>query len=965
MTRRSLVAALLLAAAACGGPAKPLPPPTIAAPPVAEATPPGRTPVAGIGADDAPLPLWSQITHGKLANGLTYYVLPAHKPEKRAYLWLAVNAGSNLEDPDQHGLAHFDEHMAFNGTKRFPAAALIDYIQSIGMRFGADLNAYTNNDETLYQLEVPTDKPEFLGKGLDILRDWAGDVTYDPKEVEKERGVVREEWRLRSGAGQRVFDKQAKVLFKDTRYADPVIGEVATIDHAPRDVVARFYKDWYRPDLMAVIVVGEIDPAQIEGEIQKRFGDLKNPATERPRAAAGLAKATGTRVSIETDKEATNTEVGVYNLVPTRGKASRKDNRRQLVEALYAALLNERYAVLRRNPDAPFLSASAGAENEMREVDWFAREARVKTGKTEEALRALLVEVARVERHGFTATELDRARANLARSFEELEATAATHQSRSYAQEIARNFFTHELIVGPAAERKLAEELLPTITVAELNEVARGFGGPENRVITISAPEGAKLPTQERVLQIVAEVAKADVPAWEDKPVPTTLVAQAPKPGTIVSEKVNAATGTTEWTLSNGAHVIVKPTDFEADSIVLEASSPGGLATAKDKDYPQLRFVDQVVALGGAGELDSDQLTKVLTGKNVSVSTQTGELTENVTGTASTKDLETMFQLVYLRLTAPRKDAAQVDIWKAAVAQQLGNLDHDPGFILARNTADTLYNHNPRKAVPSAEAVAKVDVDKSFAFYADRYGDVTDFTFVIVGATDLARVKPLVETYLASLPAKGRREKLRDSGIRKVAGVVKKQWTAGQAPRASVQLDFHGDEAWSRDKDRDLFVLGSVLSDILREDLREDKSGVYGVGAGGQMQRAAHPERSFQVQFGCDPKRVDELIGAVLADMEKLAKNGPSDEELEKVRQTFLRNRETELRRNRTWSSWLVVSARFGDDPAILLDPSGMLARITVKNVQAAAKHYLDRKSLFQAVLLPEAAAPAAPAAKP
>ncbi len=802
------------------------------------------------------------------------------------------------------------------------------------------------------------------------MRDWAGDATYDPKEVEDERGVVREEWRLGRGANQRLFDKQSKVLFAGSRYAEHLpIGQVEIIDHAPRDTLYRFYKDWYRPDLMAVIVVGEIDPAQIQKEIESRFGDLKNPANERPRGHAEVPTADGTRVSIETDREATRTEVAVYNGIAARGVASKNDQRRLIVEQLYAMMLDERFATLGRKPDAPFTRAGAGVESFVREVDYFSRNATVKNGRTEDALRALMTEIARVERHGFTETELARARTNLMREEEESEAREATRNSRSYAQEIVRNFLKHEAMIGAAGERKLAEEFLPTITVAELDALAKSYGDDKNRVIVISAPDGTALPTKERVLQIVDEVAKSDVPAWEDKPVATTLMTQAPKPGKIVKEKVNAAVGTTEWTLSNGAHVIVKPTDFEADSIVLEGSAPGGTALAKDVDFATVRFTDPLIQLGGVGDFDADTLQKVLTGKQVSVTTGTGEVTQSVTGTASAKDLETMFQLVYLRMTAPRKDPAQVDIWKQAQAEQLTNLARDPNFTFQKNLVDDLYKHNVRKELPTPEQVTAADLDKAYAFYTARNGDASNFTFVLVGSFDMATIKPLVETYLASLPSKHHKETEHDPGVRKIGGVVKKTWTAGQAPRASVRLDFHGDETWTRDKDRDMYILGEVLSNRLREDLREDKSGVYGVGATGQVVRAPHQERTFQVAFGCDPKRVDELIGAVTADIAKVAatttdKGGVTDAELDKVRETFKRSRETQLRQNRFWAGWLASAARFGDDPALILDMNGMLGRVTAKNVAAAARHYLDGKTLFQAVLLPADAA-AAPAPAP
>jgi zinc protease len=967
MFRRALCLALFATAAACGGSPKPLPPPALA-PTAPTAAPAPAPPPAPANPAEAPLPLWSQITKGVLGNGLTYYILPAPKPAHRAFLWLAVNTGSNLEDKDQHGLAHFDEHMAFNGTARFPHGAIVDYIQSVGMRFGADLNAYTNYDETVFQLEVPTDKPGVLDKGIDIVRDWAGSATYDAKEVDSERGVVREEWRQRSGAGQRLRDKQFAVLFEGTPYTRSTIGELDTIDHAPRDVLYRFYKDWYRPDNMAVIVVGDVDPAALSKEITAKFGDLVNPAHERPRAHAGLPPMTGTRVSIETDKEATATDVSVYNLVPTRSRASRGDARRLVMEELYATLLDERYAVLARKPDAPFVRAGAGAQPLVREIDGFIRTAEAKNGQAEEALRALLVEVARVDAHGFTQTELDRARARLTRQFELVANTAPTRESPSYAEEIVRNFLDREFMIGGVAESKLDLELLPTITLPELNSLAQSYGGANNRVIAIAAPEGTKLPTEQRVRQIVDEVAKTDVPAWEDKAVATSLLtaAQVPKPGKVTKEKTIAALGVTEWTLSNGVHVVLKPTDFEADAVSLQGSAPGGLAEGKDKDFETDRFADAVVSLGGAGAFDAEDLTKVLAGKAVRVTATIATTTEQLSGTAATKDLEAMFQLAYLRMTAPRKDPAQVDIWKKAVAEQLGNLAHDPSFTFLVKASDELYKHNPRKQPPTPADVASVDLDKAFAFYQDRFGDATDFTFVLVGAFDPAAVKPLVETYLGSLPAHGRKEKEKDDGVRKVKGVDEKEWHAGEAPRAVVRFDYHGDEAWTRDRDRDMYVLGSILSNRLRDDLREDKGGVYGVGASGTITRPGHEERSFQINFTCDPQRVKELMTAVTADIAKLQAGPITPEELDRTREIFTRERETAMKTNAFWVGHLTSAYRFGDDPTIVLDPSGMLKRIDAKLVQAAAKHYLDAHEVFEGVLLPDAAAPppAAPADK-
>src|SRR3569623_2113605 len=562
--KRSFVLELAALVATGGKSAPPAAPAPAPSPGTAAATAgmPASAPAAD--PDAAPLPLWPAVKKGTLPNGLTYYILPHHKPEKRAMLWLAINAGSVQEDDDQRGLAHFDEHMAFNGTKRFPKDAIV--------------------------------------KCLDILRDWAGDVTYDPEEVAKERGVVLEEWRLGRGANARLFDKHSKVLFKGSRYADRItIGKPEIIEKAPRDTLYRFYKDWYRPDLMAVIAVGDFDPAAMEKEITERFGGLPSPKNERTRPGGGMPEATGTRVSIETDREMTGTVLTIENLLPHRPNASRNDYRRLIAEELYGAIHNERFATLARKSDSPFIAAAGGFTTVVRTVDAFQRFAQVKAGKTEEALRAVMTEVVRIEKHGITDTELERARTNMARRMEEAADTEDTTDSREFTNKITHNFIQAEQMIGRKAESKLTKEILPTITVAELNDLAAKFAGPDNRVVLISGPDGKPLPDQKRVMEIVDQVQHSDVPAWEDKAPSQALIAKPPTPGKIVKEKTVDKVGITEWTLSNGARVILKPTDFEADNVIITATSPGGEAMASDKDYGNARFADALAQIGGVG----------------------------------------------------------------------------------------------------------------------------------------------------------------------------------------------------------------------------------------------------------------------------------------------------------------------------------------------------------------------------
>jgi zinc protease len=483
--------------------------------------------------------------------------------------------------------------------------------------------------------------------------------------------------------------------------------------------------------------------------------------------------------------------------------------------------------------------------------------------------------------------------------------------------------------------------------------LAKSYGGADNRAIVIAGPDGKPLPDQGKVLAIVDEVAKLQIDAWQDKAAATALMAQPPKAGTVTKESKIESIGVTEWTLSNGVRVIVKPTDFEADVFSISGNSPGGLAMASAKEWPHARFADDVAALGGVGELDDESLDKILAGKQAAAGASISETIESVDGGGSVRDIETVMQLVYLRMTAPRKDQAAIDTWKENTSQALTNQLRVPEVQYSLENSKVLFQNNARRTAPKPEDVQKIDSDKALAFYKSRFGDASDFTFVIVGAVDLAKLKPLVETYLASLPAKGRKEKEKDPGVRRVKGVVKKSWSYGSEPKARVQMLFHGDEKWTRDNDRDMFILGQALGMKLRETLREDLGGVYGVGAGGSIARAPRQERSFNIGFGCDPSRVDELIGAAQKEIAVVQKDGVSQDYLDKIKAQFTREREVQLRNNGFWSNWLESTARFGDDPTIILDPTKMTARMTVENVKAAAKRYLDGKTYYQSVLLP------------
>jgi len=849
------------------------------------------------------------------------------------------------------------EHMAFEGTKRFPKSSIVDWFERIGMRFGPDVNAYTGFDQTVYQLEVPTDDPAHLKTALDVLRDWAHDIEIQPASLERERRVVLEEWRRGRGARERVSEQERGVVFEGTRYAERMpIGLPDTIEHASQATIERFYRDWYRPDLMAVIVVGDVDPTATKAAIEARFADLKNPEPLRPRPPGGVSAPGPTRVTVTTDPELSQSLVTIYDMLPHRSEATHGDFRRALADQLWMMILAERFDVLTRKPDSPFSAAGANIDSMTRDFDVLRRSAYAKPGLVDESLRSLFTEVVRLQRHGFSQGEIERARAQMQRFYEQYDLGFETEPSASFADEITRNFFEGEFMVGPAAEKNAALAVLPSIERADIEAVARTFEASGRRAVMISGGTDAKLPARERVLAIIGEVeaAAATIGPWEDATEVGELMATPPTPGSIVGEKVTEAIGVTEWKLSNGVRVIVKPTTFEVDAFDIVGDSPGGFATLSNKESVDLTYTESVLGVGGLGGLDAVSLGRWAAGKTASADSAIYATSERVSGSGAKRDLETVLELMHLRMTAPRRDDAAIALWKENNATELEASQRLPDSKVGREMLEALYQKHPLVRTLTPADIRAIDVDRAFAFHKERFGDASDFTFVVVGDVDLAVLKPLVEKWLASLPAAGRVEKERDRGLRLAPGVVKKTWRAGKEPKAIVTMWFHGEENWSRDAERDMSILQQVLDIRLREVLRQDLGGVYSVSVSGGIERAPHPSRQLSISFGCAPAQVDALIAATMGELKAVAKTGVSDEIIAKIGQAVLRDREVSLRNNGTWLNWLDRAAWFGDDATKILDPSGYQARITNEFIKAAAARYLDKKQVFTAIRLPE-----------
>jgi zinc protease len=969
----ALAALFPLAASAQAPPATPASPETPAAAQAPAAAKPPAAPGAPAAAlvkdPSALLPTDPNLTIGKLPNGLTYYVKANRRPEGRAELWLAVNAGSVLEDPDQQGLAHMVEHMAFNGTRDFQKQDLMHYLESVGMQFGADVNASTSFDETVYTLRVPTDKPEYLEKGLSILQNWASGITFDPEEVDKERGVVISEWRVGRGAEARMQDKQFPVLFQGSRYAERIpIGKREILENAPPAALKRFFDDWYRPDLMAVIAVGDFDRAQVEKLIRERFAGLKGPQNPRPRPVYKVPDHPNTLFSIATDPEATDTSVAVYTKIPKRAEDTVGDYRRSLIEGLYHSMLNARLSEIARGADPPFLWAGSQSGVYVRTSEVAYQAVGVRDGEIPRGLSALLTETERVRRHGFTATELDRVKKDLLVYYEQAFRELDKLESSTFASEYIRNFTQQEPAPGIPMERAMVNALLPGITLAEVNRLAGEWNRDANRVILVNAPDkpGVPVPSEKELLAVFQKVAASPVQAYVDRTVEGPLLPAAPKAGEVVQEKKLEELGITEWRLSNGVKVVLKPTTFQNDQILLLGFGPGGHSVVSDEDFPSALFSAALMEEGGAGGFDPISLEKALAGKTVSASAFISQLEEGIQGGGAPRDVETLFQLVNLRLTAPRRDDAAFQSFLTRMQAFIANRLAQPEEVFQDEMTKALTQNHPRWRPLTPEFLKKIDLQKAEKVYRDRFADFSDFTFILVGNFTPESIRPLVRTYLASLPTTGRKETWRDVGVRLPTGVVKVDVSKGLEPKAQVHIVFNGEAEFSRENRHMLGALASLLDIRLREILREDLSAVYGVEVDSDFAQRPRPQYNLSIGFTCDPGKVDELVQATFAEIEAIQKNGVPENYVDQIRETERRNRQLALKENQFWLQILEVYYSESFDPKDILRFDEMVERVTSERLQATARTYLPKDRYVLGVLRPDktaaAAVPAAPA---
>jgi len=916
----------------------------------------GQESKAGIEMESA-LPLDPSLLHGELENGLKYFIKENHKPENRAELRLVINAGSILEDEDQLGLAHFLEHMCFNGTEDFPKMDLINYLESIGMSFGADLNAYTSFDETVYMLQVPTDSVDQLDKGFKILENWAHKVSLEEDEIDSERGVILEEWRLGQGAGQRMRDKQIPIVLKDSRYAERLpIGSVDVIKNASYESIRRFYREWYRPDLMAIVAVGDFNAQEIEAKIQSLFSTREAKEDVRERQLYEVPGHQETLFALASDPEATRSDINVLFKHPSRIDRTAGQYRDNIVEQLYHEMLNARFSEISQKADSPFLYAYSAKFAWTRTSEMLALGAGVADGKILQGLEAILIEGERIRQHGFTDTELERAKKEVLRNMEKYYRERDKRESSSFASEYIRHFLEEEAVPGIEFEFQIYQESIPGIQLDEVNNLAETFITKENRVLMASTPEkeGLVNPTETELAAVLEKISSLTIEPYIDKVITEPLISELPKAGTLVSQKHYDDIDTDELVLSNGVRVILKSTDFKNDEILFQAFSPGGFSLFSDEDLISGKLAANIMDYSGLGNFSLMDLQKLYAGKNLSSTPYINAHYEGLTGSASPNDIETLLQTIYLQFTASRQDREAFTSLLTKYRAQLQNKSLNPDAVFNDSIHVILNNYHPRRKPMNVEILDQVDLVKAQALYDDRFADASDFTFLFAGNFTKEEISPLILKYLASLPTTNRKENWVDEGVSTPAGIINKKVMRGLEPKSSTRIVFNGKFDYARQNRYEMNAMMKILNIRLREVLREDLGGVYGVGVWASMSKYPTPEYSLSIRFGCDPERVQELTDAVMHEIKALMTQAPDQSNVDKVKESQRRSHETSMKNNSYWLNSLAVYYRENRDLSDFMKFDELVDGFTAEAAQSAAARYFDLENMIQITLYPE-----------
>ena len=909
------------------------------------------------------IPTDPNVKIGKLANGLTYYIQNNGKPEDKLELRLAIKAGSILESDEQQGLAHFIEHMNFNGTKNFEKNELVDYLQSIGVKFGADLNAYTSFDETVYILPIPSDDPEKLEGGFTVLEDWAHNALLTEEAIDGERGVVLEEYRLGLGPDKRMMQEYLPKLMYNSRYAERLpIGKKEVIEKASYETIRNYYKDWYRPGLMAVIAVGDLDVEIIEKKIKDHFSKLEARKAPKERKEYGVPNHEETFVAIASDPDANFSMVQIYykDLDEAKDVVTIADYKKQLEKDMFSSMINNRLTELANSSTPPFtygFSYYGGTYSPMKN----AYQSFAMTGENSQlsALKALVTENERVKKFGFNKSEFERAKKENLAQLEKAYKDRDKQESNRIVGKYVSNFLENSPIPGIEWTYEFAKNNMEEIKLENINGLINDFLHDDNRVIVFTGPkkETVQPVTEKQVLDLLSEVKSTELEIYADEEVRENLITELPSAGSIKDTKENKDLGVTTLMLSNGAKVVYKKTDFKNDEILFSAYSEGGSSLYSDSEYQSTVFANGGLGEAGIGGLDKNDLNKMMSGKIVNVRPQISTYAEGLSGSSTPKDFETMMQMIHLYFTGLNKDEEAYQAFATKQKNFLGNMMSNPNFFFQNEIGKFRNEGNPRFAgFPTPEKFDEMDYDLAYSKYLERFADASDFTFLFVGNVDEAKVKEYATKYIASLPSTNSKEEFKAPDYREKSDSYREKTVyKGTDPKSLVSIVWSGETEYDEEDDLAFAALGEILTIKLVEELREKESGVYGVGARGNMSKIPYGSYSFSISFPCGPENAEKLTKAALAEVEKIKENGPSEEDLAKVKETFRLQRKEQLKENRFWLSQLEKVESENYDISEMSDYNEMVEEIEADDLQKMAAKYLNKNYLL-GVLMPEKA---------
>jgi zinc protease len=907
-----------------------------------------------------PTPIDPNIRYGKLNNGITYYIRHNEQPKERAEFYIAQNVGAILEEDSQNGLAHFLEHMCFNGTKHFPGNTLLNYFESVGVKFGQNINAYTSLDETVYNLsEIPTKTRDgIVDSALLALHDWSCNVLLEASEIDKERGVIREEWRQGRTAVRRLIQARNEVMFAGSQYAKrSIIGDTSVINNFSYDNLRAYYKKWYRPDLQAILIVGDIDVDQMEAKVKKLFSDIPAPTHPAKRIWYTLSDNKEPIIGVFTDPEMTSQQFLVFWKKPALPDSIRLSSQGYVLScmnSLISAMTNERFSNITQEPGTPIAGAAAGIDALVRTSDAFIFQCSPVLGKEKEARSRLLKEIEIIRRHGFTEAEFERAKINILSGLEKAYKEKDQQKNGSLVDEYVRNFTEAEPIPGITWEYEATKNFIPGISLESVNQLASGYLTDENMVFTITGPqkEGLIYPTKDELLQEIDTARNSEVEAYKDTTDDKPLIPVLPKRGKVKKETFNKELGTTEWILSNGIKVIFKPTRFKDDEIRMTAYSDGGLSLYPEKDIMSATFATDVVNYSGIGQFNLTDLQKKLTGKIVSVDPNISNYEERMTGTSSVKDKETMLQLVYLYFTSVRKDKEACQLLLKQVETYLENTKGNPQKQYSDSVNLITYGYHPRVLPMNQQTIQQVDMESAYRIYSERFANPADFTFVFVGNIDPENFKPLIELYLGGMKTKKTREMWKDNGIRIQKGLIRKDIVRSlQVSKTTNNIRYSANIPYNLNNIVSINALADILDLRYTATLREEEGATYGVSVSGSLGNRPTTLGSLSIRFDTDPKVGEKMLNIIHGELDSIASRGPRAEDLNKVKLNSIKQLKEDLSENGWWMSTLLNYYRNNLD--IVREYEKTIDALSIESMREFTKKLLQQENRLEILLQP------------